>query len=275
MLKFFFALFISVYICNGFSDEYGFENILPFEKKFHVIDLDDQRNDKKTDEIDDSLNVITESKTQTKDDQAVSKEDQKKEKTTINEKSETVELENTVQQDEGVKDCSDDTNQSQEPFKEIEEPKIVKSEKEKSKKDKKNQTKIKTEVSKQDTDDKCDDIIDSQKHSENKILIDSLKGIILIGSLEDLKTNTQNIEGVVIENVDVPGETNELKEKLKSFYLNKALTKEVIHQIKKEIISYYKYYDRPVVTVLIPKQNISDNVLQIIILESKIDKIYV
>ncbi|NGX29880.1 MAG: Heme/hemopexin transporter protein HuxB [Candidatus Anoxychlamydiales bacterium] len=127
----------------------------------------------------------------------------------------------------------------------------------------------------QDLESNTDDSLDEQTDNRSGILVDTLKGIVLIGSLEDLKIDTENIQGVVIDNVDVPGNVNELKEKLKAVYLNRALTKEVIYAIKKEIIAYYKYYDRPVVTVLIPKQNISDKVLQIIILESKIDKIYV
>jgi hemolysin activation/secretion protein len=104
-----------------------------------------------------------------------------------------------------------------------------------------------------------------------------LKAIVLLSSTEDLNPNGyENIAGIEINNVpDLPGSEEDLKEMLRSDFLDRPLTQETISDIKREIIEFYRRNHRPIVTVIAPKQNISSGVLQLIVVEGKVGTVEV
>lgn len=98
----------------------------------------------------------------------------------------------------------------------------------------------------------------------NAVLSSEIKGIILQGNNSPLSIPR---EGVHAKNVDVPGNFAHLKACLLPF-LHKELTFETIAQIKKMISKYYQDYDRPLLTVGVPEQDITDGILRLILIES-------
>lgn len=100
------------------------------------------------------------------------------------------------------------------------------------------------------------------------------KGLILVENSCDLNpAGYENIHGVMTYDVDLPGDVAELKKTISTYY-NKILDKEAITEIKKLVIQYYQNHGRPVVAISIPEQDISDGVVQFVVTEGKLGKVY-
>lgn len=102
----------------------------------------------------------------------------------------------------------------------------------------------------------------------------AFKGLVLLGEQSDLNpAGYQNVHGIMSYHVDLPGGIVGLKKAVRPYY-NHPLNKETIIEIKKRIIKFYQTHNRPVVTVSVPQQDVSDGVLQLVITEGKIGKVY-
>lgn len=103
-----------------------------------------------------------------------------------------------------------------------------------------------------------------------------LKGILLLPCDTEINPEGyENIVGIQIHDVDIPGSVDDFKNWLKEDYVGHVLTKEKIDAIKKGIASYYRRHHRPLVTVIAPQQDITGCVLQLIIIEGKVGQIEV
>lgn len=121
---------------------------------------------------------------------------------------------------------------------------------------------------------------DVPKENDNKvtkeeIIIDKVNALILIGNLEDLACEFYEERGVVLKDIKLPGKLKDLKKKLEPIFLDKPLTNELISEIKREITLFYKNCNYPLISILIPQQEVTSGVLKIVILESKVGKISV
>lgn len=106
--------------------------------------------------------------------------------------------------------------------------------------------------------------------NDDKVLIPCLKGILLMGcetSVDPEKIKL--IKGIEVADLDIPGCMNSLREHLCHF-INNPLTKQGLVDLKREVILYYREYDRPVIHVYIPPQNITAGGVQIVVYESKL-----
>ncbi|MGE0198106.1 MAG: ShlB/FhaC/HecB family hemolysin secretion/activation protein [Simkaniaceae bacterium] len=111
----------------------------------------------------------------------------------------------------------------------------------------------------------------------DQIVVPELKGVLLLKeqtpvSSEDLQ---RAVGGVDILNVQVPGKLKSLNTLISEKFLGKPLTKQGILELKSEIILYYRRWGRPVVTLEIPQQKITEGVLQVIVIEGKLGKVTV
>ena len=112
--------------------------------------------------------------------------------------------------------------------------------------------------------------------TENPVLFNSVKGLVLAPTNKDLKKcDFKKIDGIRIIGLDVPGKEDDFKKKITLLFLKKNLTKEDIITIKKQIILYYRDHYRPIMTVQIPSQSIQDSVLKMLVVEGKIGEINV
>lgn len=102
-----------------------------------------------------------------------------------------------------------------------------------------------------------------------------LYGLVLIGSYESLQNDVTDLYGLHVKELDLPGPEKDLRMKLEQVFLEKKLSEELIVEIKKTIVDFYQYYKHPFVTILVPDQEVSSGVLQMIVSESKIGKIFV
>lgn len=110
---------------------------------------------------------------------------------------------------------------------------------------------------------------------EEYVIIPALKGLVLIpGTSPPLSHLPPDLPEIEIRGLLLPGSKESLIKRLRPF-LDQPVSQKTIHQIKRQIILYYREANHPVVMVVIPEQKVSNGVLQIGVIESKVDKIKV
>jgi hemolysin activation/secretion protein len=99
----------------------------------------------------------------------------------------------------------------------------------------------------------------------------SLKAIRLIDSRDQLNAEGyEKLEGIEID-MDLPGKSTDLCKRLDRF-ICQTVDEELISQIKKEILQFYRKHHRPIVAVIHPQQEDS-GVLQLIVVEGRVGEI--
>jgi len=105
---------------------------------------------------------------------------------------------------------------------------------------------------------------------EMKVVFPCLRGMLLHCSNQSVRVNNLDcIEGVVVENVDIPGSTKSLYKYLGDYW-DRPLTKCDIIDIKRKVIMYYREHNRPIVHIQVPPQTVKSGVLQLVVFESRL-----
>lgn len=127
-----------------------------------------------------------------------------------------------------------------------------------------------SDTSMEESEDVCEDDEAYQPYQKG-----TLRELVLVSDLEDVKTTLEFTDyGVVFENFDAPGNPAGLEMEIEPFFGSK-INGELLVGIRNTIISYYQENGRPLITVNIPPQDITDGVLQIAVIESRVDQIEV
>ena len=104
---------------------------------------------------------------------------------------------------------------------------------------------------------------------EMKVVIPCLKAVLLHCSSKSVRVSgLEDVEGVEVENVDLPGSSNSLYKYL-SDYWAQPLTKCGIVEIKRKVIQYYREHQTPAVHIQVPPQAVKSGVLQLVVYESR------
>jgi len=105
---------------------------------------------------------------------------------------------------------------------------------------------------------------------------DSFKGIVLLSSRDEMNApGFEEVSGVEMRNMDLPGCSDDLNYMLASRFMTLPIDECSILEIKKTIISYYRKHNRPIVTVIAPAQDWSSGVVQLIVVEGKVGDVAV
>lgn len=113
----------------------------------------------------------------------------------------------------------------------------------------------------------------AEEDMPSEVRLTDTKAIVLVGKIDQLyKERYQDLEGVHTYGIDLPGPKKKLDESLAPF-LGKSFAMNDITAIKKAIISYYQSYERPMVAVQVPEQDVTDGVVQILVTEGILGKI--
>ncbi|MDF1861052.1 MAG: ShlB/FhaC/HecB family hemolysin secretion/activation protein [Verrucomicrobiales bacterium] len=103
-------------------------------------------------------------------------------------------------------------------------------------------------------------------------LTSNLQGIRVVDSTRDVnKTGGGGITGVVSEGVDLPPRVLEVLQSR----VNSSLTLGGLNQMVREAVVAYRRSDLPVVDVLVPEQEITSGVLQLVIIEGRLGDVLV
>jgi hemolysin activation/secretion protein len=107
---------------------------------------------------------------------------------------------------------------------------------------------------------------------EGEVLVPKLKGVFLVPDPKSV-----NPKGVTSESSVVPGQVTLARRgdfnAVLAPYLGQPVTLKSLAQLTRSIVAYYRNHDRPVVNVYVPQQNITSGFVQIVVQESRIEKI--
>lgn len=107
---------------------------------------------------------------------------------------------------------------------------------------------------------------------ENKIVLEKLKGLVFVEDIKQIKADgIKDIDGILAENL--PELQSDWFKKEMDAFLGKSFGLHESQLIISEVAKFYKKYNGSIVAVLIPDQNISNGVIQLIVLKGKVGDI--
>ncbi len=116
-----------------------------------------------------------------------------------------------------------------------------------------------------------------EKTKPGRVLIANTKGIVLVSSDKLLLHAPElgNVQGLRIIDIDLPGPAKKLQEQLEPLYFQKQLTQSSIINIRDAIAKFYQDYSHPFVLIEIPPQELSSGVLQLVVIEARVNSVSV
>ncbi|MBF8262342.1 MAG: hypothetical protein HW387_7 [Parachlamydiales bacterium] len=104
---------------------------------------------------------------------------------------------------------------------------------------------------------------------------EEIRGIVLIDSEEKLlrSNELQDVEGLNTERIDLPGPFETLQKELTPFYRDHPWNDQTIQAIKQQLYRYYQHEEHPFVLISIPHQDKKSQVIQFVVIESRMGKI--
>jgi hemolysin activation/secretion protein len=109
--------------------------------------------------------------------------------------------------------------------------------------------------------------------ADSQVLLKNLKGIVFVPTPKDVVAGGTEAHGVVVRNVNVPAPES-FNARVQP-YLGKPLTKGKLNALITEVITYYRNHDHPIVDVIVPQQEITNGVVQLVILEGHVGSVTV
>ena len=105
-----------------------------------------------------------------------------------------------------------------------------------------------------------------------EVLVSELKGVRLVAHAKEVQSEgyhgTPGVDVgdvVLAQNPDFPATIEP--------YLNQPVTMTSLSQLTRAIVAYYRNHDRPVVNVYVPGQAITSGYIQIVVVESRVEKV--
>jgi hemolysin activation/secretion protein len=109
---------------------------------------------------------------------------------------------------------------------------------------------------------------------EDKIALDSLRGLVLVPRPELVipagMPETNGLQLIELTLLDTPA----FREVVAPF-LNQPMSMKRLNELLREIVLYYRRLDRPVVSVVVPEQEVVGSVIQLLVLEGQVGQVNV
>lgn len=123
----------------------------------------------------------------------------------------------------------------------------------------------------------CDDSIawGNRPKDEHRI-VQELQGVILVPSHSKVSHGgIKDVSGFQAEDMEVPGGEKKLNQKLGVQFFGMPVTSDMMMELKRALILYYREEGFPIVAVEIPKQTVRSGVVQVVVVDGKLGKVKV
>jgi len=109
-------------------------------------------------------------------------------------------------------------------------------------------------------------------HGDNEVLVGKLKGIFILSDPKQVRaqgvSSPRSIEPGNVAFAQRPDFADTVQP-----YLGQPVTMKSLAELTRAIVAYYRDHDRPVVNVYVPEQSITSGFVQIVVVESKVEKV--
>ena len=112
----------------------------------------------------------------------------------------------------------------------------------------------------------------SDNGHNDSVLVPQLKGLVFVGAADLVKKQgISELKGIETNNIELlrTTEFQSIAEK----YIGQPVTLKKLDDLVREIVVYYRDHDRPVVYVVVPEQDITTGVIQVLVLEGRVGEI--
>src|ERR1041384_7175865 len=104
---------------------------------------------------------------------------------------------------------------------------------------------------------------------DSHTIIARINGIVIVSALKEFNPDgVPLLAGLTVKNL--PLLSDQKFQQLIDPYLSRPMNDEQMRRLQREIVLYYRTHDRPLVDVLYPEQDVSNGMLQIIVLEGRL-----
>ncbi|MFT5469935.1 MAG: Mg-chelatase subunit ChlD [Verrucomicrobiales bacterium] len=109
-------------------------------------------------------------------------------------------------------------------------------------------------------------------NSNENVLVNRLEGVVLVPTPADVKTGgIAGVSGVLNDLDDMPAEVGAVLDK----YVGEPVSLESLDGMVRDTIRAYRTSDRPVVDVLVPEQDLTNGVAQLVVVEGRLNSVRV
>ena len=112
-----------------------------------------------------------------------------------------------------------------------------------------------------------------QPEEDKQVVLPKLKGVVFVPSPKDVAANGTQASGVELRHVTVPA-PKQFEAKVQS-YIGRPLTHGKLNALINDVIAFYRAHDRPIVDVIVPQQEITNGVVQLVLLEGRVGTVSV
>jgi hemolysin activation/secretion protein len=113
----------------------------------------------------------------------------------------------------------------------------------------------------------------AKPQDDGQVLLKELKGVVFVPGPRDVTAAGTQARGVVLRGVTVPA-----PQKFTACvepYLGHVLTRGRLDALIADVISFYRTHDHPIVDVIVPQQEITNGVVQLVVLEGRVGAVTV
>jgi hemolysin activation/secretion protein len=108
---------------------------------------------------------------------------------------------------------------------------------------------------------------------DGQVLLKKLKAIVFVPSPKAVAANGLEARGVELRNVTVPA-AKKFNAAMQP-YIGQPLTRGKLNGLINDVIAFYRKHDRPIIDVIVPQQEITNGVVQLVLLEGRVGAVSV
>jgi hemolysin activation/secretion protein len=108
---------------------------------------------------------------------------------------------------------------------------------------------------------------------DTKVLVKELKGLVFVDNTAKVRKNLTGISGIQADGLPLL-QTADFRTVVNP-YFGKPVTMRSLNTLVREIVIFYRDHDRPVVDVVVPEQEITSGVVQLVVIEATLGEVRV
>lgn len=120
-----------------------------------------------------------------------------------------------------------------------------------------------------------EEVVVQESFEEEAVALPYVHTILLLGREADVLSDTHSLaSGILFGDIDIPGKESDLIADLEP-YLGGEIALEEIEKIRRVILNYWQSHKRPFVRIFIPEQDITEGVLQFVVMQAVLGEVRV
>lgn len=105
-----------------------------------------------------------------------------------------------------------------------------------------------------------------------EVLVEELRGIVFVRSPEEVQKEGIEVDGMRAENMPLLQKPE--ARRIADSYLGRRVTMDLLNELARDVVIYYRDQGRPVVDVVLPEQDITTGTVQLVVIEGGLGRVW-